>query len=129
MKLKNLLYAGFIAFIGINVLLQIIQREHAKDWPQTEGVIQLAHIDHSTRTEWREIGDSRRRYDYTEYELRVSYAYEVDSIPYEGRRIRILQQKTRSLNSAEALFDRFAPGTTVAVFYDPKAPSESVLIR
>lgn len=62
-----------------------------------------------------------------QYLTRVSYAYTVDGREYESGSIRFADQGSFNDAEAQAILDRYKPGTEVTVHYDPARPSRAVL--
>lgn len=62
-----------------------------------------------------------------QYLTRVSYAYAVDGREYQGDAIRFADQGSFNDAEAQAILDRYKPGTEVTVHYDPARPARAVL--
>jgi hypothetical protein len=59
----------------------------------------------------------------------VQYEYRVHDQPYCGQRLSFRGVEFIRRAAAQSIADRYAPGTPVEVFYDPKQPGMSVLDR
>ncbi|MDB6018417.1 MAG: hypothetical protein JWR19_2906 [Pedosphaera sp.] len=87
----------------------------SKNWSRTDGVISFAHtIEHPDL-------DSG-----SVYGVESSYDYKVAGIDYTGTRVRFGMFES-SIAHAQTFVDRYPPGKTVAVFYSPTDPANSVL--
>lgn len=93
------------------------------DWPGATGKIVESKVSRSSgRREPRSRSTDR---DYT---VDVRYSYEVDGQKFEGDRLRRVNQ-SHKWSSAKKEQSLFPPGKEVQVYYDPKTPSQSVLIK
>ena len=88
-------------------------------WPRTPGTMTVA------RNETRSVRDqeSAGYATVTLYSPFVRYAYAVGGRRYEGTRLR----RTPESSNVPFDLDRYAPGSSVPVAYDPADPSQSVL--
>ncbi|MEL7006004.1 MAG: DUF3592 domain-containing protein [Bacteroidota bacterium] len=98
---------GFVAVsTGIRILRQNIQ---ARQWKTAKGKI-------------LEIAVTGFDEDF----ITVKYEYTVRNMKYIGDRFNISKG---SVSGATEIAERYRPGTTVDVIYDPKAPRSSALNR
>jgi len=67
--------------------------------------------------------------DSSGYFVSAVYDYSVDGESHRGSRAGFRQRFYIRKNSAQAIVDRYLPDVSAAVFYDPKKPSEAVLLR
>jgi len=129
MNIKNLITAIFAIFLVVVLVKQNIKSNEIKSWPETTAIITDSYVSDWNRTKRTTIDDLKINREVTEYELKVSYEYEVDGIPYYGTTLSNKRRKTRSLRSIENMLDRFPVGKEVPVYYDSLNPSDSVLLR
>jgi hypothetical protein len=88
----------------------------SRDWPSTSGTVEAA------RVAMQSEGNERKLFG-----AQVSYRYEVDGRRYTGERISFESGPSPNRGLAEAIVQRYAPGSTVRVFYDPARPERAVL--
>lgn len=115
------LILGWVIFaVGVWSLTYVfrIRREarQSASWPQTTGRILTASL--------RQTGGRYRPVYAPEFE----YEYSVNGRAYRGRRWNFGVLATDK-SSAQAVVDRYLPGKTVPVYYNPAKPSASVLER
>jgi hypothetical protein len=107
--------------IGLGALLAgLYQRNKlrtAQSWKQATGAIRKAEV-------IRDTGP-----DSSGYFVSVLYDYSVDGMPHQGRRVGFRSRAYIRKKSAQAVADRYPADASVAVFYDPEKPSDSVLVR
>lgn len=65
----------------------------------------------------------------TTYYPRAKYSYTVAGQNYTGERIAFAWREVFDRQAAEAVVERYPPGQTVTVFYDPQQPHEATLDR
>jgi len=89
-----------------------------KDWPSVTGEVLSSSVERVGRP-----GSKTRA-------PRVTYAYTVDGVRYEGDRLSFRSYSSRrvSNNRAGVIASRYDEGAPVEVHYDPDRPSEAVLI-
>lgn len=63
----------------------------------------------------------------TTYGATIQYKYFVDGQEFQGNRRTFSNVRTSSVRNTEKILDRYPPGGSVGVFYDPDDPSSSVL--
>jgi hypothetical protein len=90
------------------------------DWPSVEGMITRSAVGRE------ESGGGGRPRSVT-YVARVAYAYAVDGIRHEGRRISYGHYDSAEEADADAVAGRYPVGAQVKVHYMPGHPGESVL--
>jgi hypothetical protein len=96
----------------------------AKDWPSVLGTVESAslnkqhraHIAQSNHTEYRDVSIPR-----------IKYTYAVNGTVYENSRIGFGRYIRITDGLGRKLMERFPHGASVAVYYDPADPNESVL--
>jgi hypothetical protein len=101
----------FDAWIGYNMYRQ----SQAESFLTCEGIIRQAEM--TTHS------DS----DGTTYGVDLEFTYTVDGRPYIGNRYRYGSFSTSDHGYIRSVLDRYSPGTTVIVRYDPANPKDSVL--
>jgi hypothetical protein len=113
------IFGGGFTFLGLLFLIiggfEFRQGLKANDWPAAAGGIVESKVTATPGTD----------HDYT---VNVRYSYEVDGQKFEGDRLRYGNEshKWASAKEEQALYP---PGKAVQVYYDPKTPSQSVLIK
>ena len=87
-------------------------------WPHTEGTIRESQL----------VTQEQRDGSFV-YRVRIVYAYTAQGIEHQGGRIRFGVEDSASPNQdrAERWLEEYPPGRVVTVYYDPQAPSNSVL--
>lgn len=90
--------------------------ESSKRWSTTEGRI--------TESRTKRIGSKKRT-----YEARIRYEYEVGGKRHEGKGLHIGGDVRRTRVWAEQRCADYPEGESVTVFYDPRAPESSCIIR
>jgi hypothetical protein len=88
----------------------------SRDWPSTSGTIEAA------RVAMQSEGNERKLFG-----AQVSYRYTVGGRSYTGERISFESGASPNRGLAEAIVQRYAPGSAVRVFYDPVRPERAVL--
>lgn len=63
------------------------------------------------------------------YRPEILYAFSVDGTEYTGVRRTLLTWQTSGSQPAEEVVARYPVGKKVTVYYDPRNPRESILIR
>jgi hypothetical protein len=118
---------GIFAVIGIGLIVfGLRERKKAKAaeaWPTVNGTIVSSRLDQSTRTERRD----GRSYTHTSYAPVVEYTYEVGGKTYQGNHIFPGATMSYDLGTAQNIVNRYQPGSTATVHYDPAKPMEAVL--
>ena len=122
-----LFLGGVFAVIGIGLLVfGLRQRQKAKateKWPTVNGNIVSARIEQQTHTE-RSQG---RTYTRTSHTPVVEYTYEIGGKAFQGNRIFPGSGLSYDLNTAQGILNRYQPGQTATVHYDPTDPTQVVL--
>ncbi|MDP1564548.1 MAG: DUF3592 domain-containing protein [Pirellulaceae bacterium] len=90
-------------------------------WPSTEGKLLGAIV----ATGFRPVQDETEPRQY--YYPKVGYVYYVDGIQYLGQRYAIEDNWYSTPEAAEAVLNELRQQDSLAVYYDPNSPSESVL--
>ncbi len=92
----------------------------AVEWPVAEGVVLATDVIKRT---------SKSDDEFDSYIPRVSYAYAVNGVRYEGDRIRIGLKERGYIREQQARdhVARHPVGAAIAVRYDPKRPESAVL--
>ncbi|MDO8266959.1 MAG: DUF3592 domain-containing protein [Moraxellaceae bacterium] len=108
--------------------------QRAESWPSVDGTIIDSAINRSTKHRDKEhvahisIGASPSKFIAHEYRLRIEYEYFVNGKKYTGNSLGFDTRRT-SLNGAEMLLKKFRKGSQVRINYDPKSPSQSMLLK
>jgi hypothetical protein len=122
-----LLLGGVFAVLGIGLLIfGLRDRKKAKAaeaWPTVNGTIVSSRLDQNTRTERRD----GRSYTHTSYAPVVEYTYDVGGKTYQGNHIFPGATMSYDLGTAQNIVNRYQPGSTAAVHYDPANPMDAVL--
>lgn len=87
----------------------------SKDWPTVQGMVSFSDIRSSISD-----GDEMYRVD-------LEYNYTVQTVNYTGNRISTISSSTSSLSSVEKDLRKYPEGEIVSVYYNPEAPSISML--
>ena len=87
----------------------------SKDWPIAQGMVSFSDIRSSISD-----GDEMYRVD-------LEYNYTVKAKNYTGNRISTISSSTNSLSEVENDLSKYPEGGIVSVYYNPKAPSISML--
>ena len=99
------------------------QRRLARGWHQGTGTVDEVSI---TPGRYRQTFGGYE----TRFRLHVRYSYAVNGQYYIGERLRLAPDPVfRTAAEAETQARNFARGATIALFYDPSAPSHSVVNR
>jgi hypothetical protein len=85
------------------------------EWPHVQGTVTASLV----RTSQSDSGGS--------YYPAVDYEYQVGGQKYESSRIGVGGAASVNSLAAEAVVSKYAPGTKVAVYYDPAKPGYAVL--
>ena len=104
---------GLIALLLVAFVRDLAQFPRSITWPVTAG----------------EVRESRYIQEDT-FSIDFEYTYAVDGVEYEGSRITFFQYAVFANSYQNEQFIRAHPvGTRVDVYYDPRDPSQSVLMR
>jgi hypothetical protein len=115
---KVVLYIfGILVVISCLLLLPYLRAKKSMDWPSTPGVV--------TKSWVNVIYNSRVHQQYFRAEIR--YRYRVGSTEYEGKDLSLAPMKWSTLQSAQALVDRFPVAKSVRIYYDPRHASSAIL--
>jgi hypothetical protein len=106
------LIGGLIAAVWSS--LRIASGVASLRWPSTTG-----------RVRARDIDDTGQR-----YQLILEYSYEVNGVPYRGRRISFdFPLGRKEFEAGTLLFYKYPPGKEITVYFDPQSPYRSVIER
>ena len=124
------IFAAGLGFLGIVFLslggYEFWQGSKTQDWPAAQGRISEAEIETRSRSSHRHGRASRRD---TDYSVRIRYSYEVAGQKLEGQRLQYGYNSHDELSSAKQEQSLYPSGKDVQVFYDPKNPKSSVLLK
>jgi hypothetical protein len=68
--------------------------------------------------------------DGNTYGFKIRFAYEVGGTPYEGRRYAFGEMRSSDGHArARGLVQKHPAGSAIPVYYDPKKPEDSVIVR
>ncbi|TVM15637.1 hypothetical protein DPQ33_14650 [Oceanidesulfovibrio indonesiensis] len=93
--------------------------EESAHWPSVRGVV--------TESSVQETRIRQGRNSVRGYKADVAYGYVVDGKNLTGSRIHFCYAPSRSVDHAETMAARYAPGAGIPVAYNPEAPAMSVL--
>ncbi len=110
----------FLLFYGGRGLMLA---HESPNWPTQQGQILISTIDTTFSSGG---GDSVT--SSTSYHPVVVYAYTVDAVRYEGKRITFGDHATEENKRAQDIIAEYPTGSIIEVFYKPQSPSTSVLI-
>jgi len=120
---------GVLFFVCVYAFLvlgySLVRQFHAAGWPMTRGTLQSAGLEKFGSTEWS-LSDQ-------DYKVDALYAYEVNGETYTGKRVSpwliVASHNARFLLERQlSKITRYDDGR-VAVFYNPKRPEKSFLIK
>ena len=101
--------------IGSN---SILKGQETESWPSTTGEIVLSYV------------YDKRGSEGTTYEAKITYQYIVDGVSYTSDTISCDYFYSSSDRSAATqLVEKYPAGKTVTIYYNSKAPYQSVLIQ
>jgi hypothetical protein len=131
MLLKALL--GFACLIGLAMtgfgIYFIALGNAARTWPEAEGRVVSTQI----RSETSSSGDATRAQIEASrrYYPEINYGWSVDGESYSGSRYQLgtTHAKYKTRTEARAAAAKYPEGSTIAVYFDPKDPSQAVLDR
>ncbi|MDB5589456.1 MAG: hypothetical protein JWP26_4426 [Devosia sp.] len=116
--------AGFMALFA-NAIYQRGQATFT--WPKVEGVVATSGVDKVRSYYLR--GNGITYYWYL-FRSRTVYDYRVNGVEYKSDRASYGAQTYASFTLlAKREAERFVPGDSVDVYYDPKSPERAVLVR
>lgn len=127
------IFGGSFTLLGLLFVMiggfELRQGLKTNDWPAAAGRIVESKI-----VEKKVDGSSGRRRSRSsdrdrDYTVDVRYSYEVEGQRFEGDRLRYGNESHDSRASAMEEQSLFASGKEVQVYYDPKTPNQSVLIK
>ncbi|MDA8017559.1 MAG: DUF3592 domain-containing protein [Thermoanaerobaculia bacterium] len=108
--------AGLGAFVGLFVM-PVLKIVDARSWTETRCSITSSHV------------ESVSSDDGTTYRVAIKYTYQADGTSYTGDRYDWSSGSSSGYDGKRAVVDSMPEGSTVACFYDPDMPSESVIRR
>ena len=127
--------APFVVGFGLFALFTALfaralqkQAAMAKGWPKTQGrILQSGTEQFQSRTGTGSDSGSRAG-TRTMYRQRITYSYAVKGVGYTSDRVDFGARTKGTVESLESdVVKRYAPGSAVTVYYDPKNPSQAVL--
>ena len=123
MFLKTIITDLVFLIIGILFLTigirNIKMAKACEDWPSVQGTIVSSYVERS----------SGGRRSSGGYYPRVRYNFFLDGKYFENKRISFISQKKSSRAKAEVIASEYKKGQSVEVFYSPKNPEHSVLVK
>jgi len=105
------LIGACVVVVGLAIMMQSAR---SREWPTAEG-----------RVLWSGI-DTIKGDESTTYRAAARYTYTVNDVRYEGGRVSF-DIGGGAWDHAAKDAARYAPGTTVTVYYNPSKPSRAVL--
>lgn len=125
------IFGGGFTFLGLLFVIiggfEFRQGLRTNDWPAAAGRIVESKI--VERKVDGSSGRRRTRSSDRDYTVDVRYSYEVEGQKFEGDRLRYGNESHDSRASANDEQLLYPQGKAVQVYYDPKTPSQSVLIK
>lgn len=105
------------------------ERQRAREWPVTGGLVSGANIQKKSRSTFRRniFGNPGR---VNVFQPVITYSYTVGGQPYQGSRFKNSwpgEWAAPNLVEAEAVLSGYTPGKTVQVHYDPVDPARACL--
>lgn len=114
------IFGGGFTFLGLLFLViggfEFQQGLKTNDWPAAAGRLIASEVTDYPGTDY-------------EYTVSVRYSYEIDGREFEGDRLRFGNETHNSWALAKDEQLLYPPGKEVQVYYDPKTPNRSVLIK
>ena len=112
-------------YCGVLGIVSLVYQLRIRTWPSTRGVLAQEGVVQWGGAEWVKSEQ--------QYKLKASYQYQVDGRTFEGHRVSpwvmVASHNARALLEAQRKgLERHADGT-VSVFYNPRRPGKSYLIR
>lgn len=118
---------AIFAIIGAGVLWfgmsELMKASEAAKWKSVVGAIEQSEV----KSEVRETVENNRTRRYRVFWAEVKYRYRVEGKDFFSERIRFGETVSDLPESAELDVANYPVGKTVAVFFDEKNPTESVL--
>jgi hypothetical protein len=100
----------------------------SESWPTAPGEVLSSRIETKTRTSSSSsAGGTRRTREVTLHRPEVQYRYVVDGTGYLGNRITFYDGADEHYGRSQMTVARYPAGATLAVRYDPKDATQSVL--
>lgn len=143
----NNLFFGFFAVLCLAYfgLGEYNKGKDCRDWPSVQGVIEASATDSrysqqfvvthvhqvcKTKSFFSTRNSSSRRYKRWHYDFKVSYRYFVDGQRYIGSRYCFgNDDSSTSSYNIDALVAKYPRNKEVIVYYNPKKPAESTLLK
>jgi len=122
----GLLFLGFFFFICVGVgafviysgIKDIIHTKVSLDWPHTSGKIVSSSVEASQGS----TGTGR-----SAWHADIEYEYTVNSQSFINYRVSFGDYGSSDKSHAQGMVSRYPVGITVAVYYQPDDPGESIL--
>jgi len=118
---------GIFFLLGLGLaIFGFVQGKKAKStesWPTVSGSIVSSRLDQKTSTDF----DGEYSSTSTSYTPMVEYNYEIDGRTYQGKRVFPGASMSYDHGTAQSIVNRYQPGATVSVHYDPVDPTQAVL--
>lgn len=114
-----------VVYCGVVGLASLVFQLRIRSWPAAPGVLAKEGVERWGGPRWVKSDQ--------QYSLKSSYVYRVEGLVYEGRRVSawvvVASHNARAVLHAQLKgVQRHADGT-VSVFYNPKRPEKSYLIK
>jgi hypothetical protein len=117
-------FALGLLVIGVTMvavaLRQSTRARETRGWTRTEGRIVESRVE-------KIEDESEEHLDRTRFVIR--YAYRVGGRTYESPQVWIGSSEASSSDEPTRWVERFPPGAVVPVWFDPRDPSQAVLVR
>lgn len=111
---------GLLGVIFVIVALRARQKaKTSQSWPAAQGSIESATLREHSNADPE--GSS-----FTYYEPIIQYRYMVMGQQYSGQKVGYGASKV-GRSQAQKIIDRYTPGASVQVYYNPQNPQEAVL--
>lgn len=120
------LFALALGAIGVVLIVLYFKNKGkakaSESWPQAQGRVVATNI----RVDEMDSDDSSG----IRYVPEVHFAYEVDGMSFEGKRLAFGSEPSFGLRKkAEQFLEPYPSGRVVTVFYNPESPREAVLTQ
>lgn len=125
---SNLIFVVVLVFVAHQFWKNHEERKLSVNWPVTSGKIVHAHLKEVQHTSHDDNKSFFGNSSYTDYEIVISYDYEVDGRNFTGTRIEVSGPSFSRESEAVKVLSSYKEGEIVNVYYNPKNPKASVLV-
>lgn len=109
---------ALVALLGVRLIARGVA---SRSWPTAEGSVLGAAVEREPAS----VGPGGRAYHL--FSPAVEYEYEVRGERYSCSTVSAADMSTTNAARAERIAERYAPGSRVTVYYNPRRPGQAVL--